>query len=136
MSREQPYLLDCHVDTLLHVLDGGADLHQGIPQGHVDLDRLEAGGVRILFFALWPSLDYVPEGSFERTIALDEPCNTLLAWGDAVAVFCGKALWRVNPRNGEVARVCDLPGEVHTATISPTGELYFACGTMLYRLDV
>lgn len=66
MTPAQPYLLDCHVDTLLRVLDDGADLDEGIPQGHVDLDRLEAGGVRILFFSLWPSLDYVPDGSFER----------------------------------------------------------------------
>lgn len=72
LNSPSPYLLDCHVDTLLRVLDEGADLDQGIPEGHVDLDRLEAGGVRILFFSLWPSLDYLPDQSFERAMALGE----------------------------------------------------------------
>ncbi len=76
MKPAQPYLLDCHVDTLLRVLDDGADLARGIPEGHVDLDRLEAGGVRILVFSLWPSLDYLPDQAFARTMALAQALLT------------------------------------------------------------
>lgn len=73
---------------------------------------------------------------FERTIGLDAPCNMLLAWGDHIAAFSGKALWRVNPLTGDCARVCELPGEVHAACLTPAGDLFFACGTMLYRLAI
>jgi len=67
-----PFLIDCHVDTMLRVVDDAADLGEGIPEGHLDLDRLEKAGVRAVMFSCWPSLDYVPEGSFERAVALAE----------------------------------------------------------------
>ncbi|MFQ5504032.1 MAG: dipeptidase [Planctomycetota bacterium] len=67
-----PYLLDCHVDTMLRVVDDGADLAAGIPEGHLDLDRLERAGVRVVVFACWPSTDYLPDQSFARTVALAE----------------------------------------------------------------
>lgn len=71
--------------------------------------------------------------AFERTIALDQPCQTQLAWGETVAAFCGNALWRVDPHNGERSHMGDLPGEVSAAAFTPDGTLYFAVGTSLYR---
>ncbi|MEZ5989091.1 MAG: dipeptidase [Planctomycetota bacterium] len=67
-----PFLLDAHVDTLLRVLDDGADLAAGIPEGHVDLARLAEAGVGVLVFSLWPSLDYLPDRSFTRVVAMAE----------------------------------------------------------------
>jgi membrane dipeptidase len=74
MSSSAPYLLDCHADTVMRVIDEGADL-ASIPDGHLDLDRLEEAGVGVQFFAIWVSPDYLPKGAepdrcFERANAM------------------------------------------------------------------
>ena len=75
------------------------------------------------------------ELTFQRTIALQEDCHYALAWNDgALAAFCGHSLWRVNLAAGECRRIADLPGEVHCATRTPDGRLFFACDTTLYQL--
>jgi streptogramin lyase len=70
-----------------------------------------------------------------NAVALPSACQTLLAWGsDGVAAFCGAQLLRVRPATGEVTPVCDLPGEVYAATVTPAGDLCFAHERDLYRL--
>jgi membrane dipeptidase len=49
-TREFPAVCDLHCDTVLE-LQGGADLGQGNPDGHVDIPRLRKGGVRLQAFA-------------------------------------------------------------------------------------
>jgi hypothetical protein len=74
--------------------------------------------------------------AFERAIPLSEPCQFLLAWQNGqAAVFCGQSLLRVNPLTGNTECLCELPGSVHTATVTPDGALYFAHGTFLYQVQ-
>lgn len=69
MSAPAPYLLDLHADTVLRLVDDGADLAR-IPEGQLDLERLELAGVRVQFFAIWVATKYLPEGCFERALAM------------------------------------------------------------------
>lgn len=71
--------------------------------------------------------------AFERAIPMDEPVQAMVALPDgAAALFCSDGLWRIDPLSGEKRRMCALPGVVHTAAMSPNGELFFACGSRLY----
>ena len=52
---------DLHCDTLMRVLRG-YELGQRNAEGHVDIPRLQEGGVDLEFFACWPSPYYLPRG--------------------------------------------------------------------------
>ena len=78
--------------------------------------------------------------AFERSIDVGERCECLvpLKTGGAkdhkgATVFGQSALWRVNALTGVVTYLCDLPGKVTCACVAPSGDLYFASGTALYR---
>ena len=46
-------VIDMHADTILRVLDEGADLAEGAPGWHLDLNLMRAGGVDAQFFSIW-----------------------------------------------------------------------------------
>ncbi|MEW6756181.1 MAG: hypothetical protein AB1505_35190, partial [Candidatus Latescibacterota bacterium] len=74
---------------------------------------------------------------FERSLRPDAPCHHLARLGpERVAAFCGDELWRIDPASGEMEQVGVLPGRVHTAAVTPAGQLYGAVGTHLYRIDL
>jgi hypothetical protein len=74
--------------------------------------------------------------AFESSIELDSGLSCMRALKDgAAAVFCGNKLWRINPVSGEKTFLGDLPQWSGTATVTPDGELYFACGSRLYRME-
>lgn len=54
-------VVDLHCDTLMRVL-GGYRLSDRNPEGHIDLPRLQEGGVDLQFFACWPSPEYISLG--------------------------------------------------------------------------
>src|SRR5512143_1757145 len=69
---------DLHCDTALE-LQGGADLLAGHPEGHVDLERLERGGVGLQVFACYIA-PTVPHGrahalALELLDRIDEACT-------------------------------------------------------------
>ncbi len=59
--------------------------------------------------------------------------------GDAAAgsvmVFCTGRLLECDPASRSVRELCAVPGEVHTAALTPDGRLYFAEGTRLHVLE-
>ena len=72
---------------------------------------------------------------FERSIPFDGPCQCVVGWdARAAAVFRGEELWRVEPASGAATRVCRLPGAATAAAVTPSGVLFAAVGTDLYRL--
>ena len=50
--HQRAFLVDAHCDTALRLV-AGASLADAEPKGHLDLARLEAGGVDLQVFALW-----------------------------------------------------------------------------------
>ncbi len=74
-----PFLLDCHVDTVLKLVDYGRDFVRGIPDGQVDLPRLREAGVGVLFFACWVELAYLPDRCFARVNELIDGAEALAA---------------------------------------------------------
>ncbi len=75
-------IADLHCDTA-HLLRAGADLGAGIPNGHLDLPRMRAGGVKLQVFAAYVKAD-TPE-----TEALEEALSLLDAVDAAVTAAEG-----------------------------------------------
>lgn len=61
--------IDTHCDTLLRVVGGARHLDH-IPEGHLDLPRLAAGGVDIQFFAAYVGPEFKPHLALRRTLQL------------------------------------------------------------------
>jgi membrane dipeptidase len=64
-------VIDMHADTILRVLDEGADLATGAPGWHLDLNLMRAGGVDAQFFSIWADpYEYWGTAARDRALAL------------------------------------------------------------------
>ncbi|MBO8141561.1 MAG: membrane dipeptidase [Firmicutes bacterium] len=75
-------VVDAHCDTALR-LAAGASLASQRPEGHVDLDRLAAGGVDVQVFALWADARERRSGLTVRCLdLLDAVWREMERWSD------------------------------------------------------
>ena len=74
-SDPAPFLFDGHTDVPTRLLEAPCDLRRGCGNGHVDLPRLQAGGVSGLVFALF----LPPQLSAEEGLAHAERLHALAA---------------------------------------------------------
>ena len=65
-------VIDAHCDTLQRVLKKEGTLGEGIPKGHVDLERMRTGGVNIQVFACWTPVPYQRHGATGYALRLIE----------------------------------------------------------------
>lgn len=65
-------VIDAHCDTLHYPLQGKGSLVEGIPDAHVDLPRLQAGGVHAQVFACWIPVDQQRHGATTFALRLIE----------------------------------------------------------------
>jgi len=73
--------------------------------------------------------------AFTGAVSMDDACTCMLPFGeDTLAAFCGDTLVLVDPAANRATPLCDLPGIVRSATVTPAGDLYFAQGAHLYNL--
>lgn len=69
--HHQAIVIDMHADTILRVLDEGADLVAGAPGWHLDLNLMRTGGVDAQFFSIWADpYEYWGEDATARALAL------------------------------------------------------------------
>ncbi len=69
--HHQAIVIDMHADTILRVLDEGADLAIGAAGWHLDLNLMRAGGVDAQFFSIWADpYEYWGAAARDRAIAL------------------------------------------------------------------
>jgi membrane dipeptidase len=70
--------VDSHNDTLQRVLIEKVDIGQRLPDGTIDLPRLQEGGVRAPFFALWVPSYYPGAEAVRRTLELRDAMQGVL----------------------------------------------------------
>src|SRR5437879_13019611 len=75
---QQPIILDGHIDTPQRMLDMKTDISARLPDGHVDIPRMQEGGLSAAFFSIWVDARYVPRSAFKRALALMDAVHTLL----------------------------------------------------------
>lgn len=73
--------------------------------------------------------------TFIRAIEFDQTCTCLIKYTDElVAAFCGDCLYLIDVSTGDYKRCLTVPTNVKTATLASDGEMYFASGTILYKV--
>src|SRR5438046_3011783 len=75
---QQPIILDGHIDTAQRMLDMKADISARLPDGHVDLPRMQEGGLSAAFFSIWVDARYGPGTAFRRALALIDAVQALV----------------------------------------------------------
>lgn len=63
-------ILDCHVDTMSCMLDGGYSLADAPDSAHLSWDRITAGGLKGQLFACWVDPDLPPNAYAQRVDAI------------------------------------------------------------------
>jgi membrane dipeptidase len=70
--------VDSHNDTLQRVLIENVDIGNRLPDGTIDLQRLQEGGIHVPFFALWVPTYYKGSEAIRRTLDLRDAMQRVL----------------------------------------------------------
>ena len=70
--------IDSHIDTIQRVLVMGEDLGKRHDVGHVDIPRLQQGGIRAPFFAFWVPVYFPGAEAVRRTLDLRDAMQSVL----------------------------------------------------------
>jgi membrane dipeptidase len=82
--RRRGFLFDGHTDVPTRLEERPADLRLELPDGHVDLPRLRAGGVDGLVFALWVPPALAPDEGLDHARRLHRLASAALPPGELV----------------------------------------------------
>lgn len=112
-QRLKPKLLgiDTHIDTIQRVYYGHVDLGQRLPDGQIDLVRLQEGGMHTPFFALWVPTYFKGAEAVRRTLDLRDSIQGVLdRYPDRIQLATTGADVERIVKSGKVAAVLALEG--------------------------
>jgi membrane dipeptidase len=66
--NQKAFVFDAHCDTVMRILEKGVDLGVRSDEGHIDIPRMQAGGLNAQVFAMWIEPDYWPHRAAFRTL--------------------------------------------------------------------
>src|SRR5207253_2334453 len=103
--------IDTHIDTIQRVMIGHLDLGQRLPDGQIDLPRLQEGGMHAPFFALWVPTYYKGAEAVRRTLQLRDAMQSVLdAHPDQIELATTAAEVERIAGAGRIAAVLTLEG--------------------------
>ena len=104
-------IIDGHCDTILEIIRGKRKLGQLNNEGHIDLVRLKAGGVKVQFFAAFIETVFKPCHSLTRALQLIDAFFTEMAdYGDVIVPGFGMKQIRRDMKEGKVIAVLGIEG--------------------------
>lgn len=68
--HQKAIVFDGHCDTILEIMNHKKSLGSRTPTGHLDIPRMQEGGVDVQFFAVFIEDIYKPDRSLKRTLQL------------------------------------------------------------------
>jgi len=126
---QAPIIVDGHIDTPQRMLDARADVSARLPDGHIDIPRMQAGGLSAAFFSIWVSDSYGPGTAFRRALALIGAVRQLADTNPAVElattaeeVRAAAGMWRPSWGSRAATR-SKTPSPISTASTT------WVCGT-------
>lgn len=126
---------DAHCDTILELERRGRSLGERSNVGHVDLPRLQEGGVTAQVFALYVEDVYLPAQAIRRTLQLlDRFYRELAANGDRMLLATRAADIRRAKEEGKVAAILGLEGGEALDGLLATLRIYHRLGVRLLTL--
>jgi len=103
--------IDTHIDTIQRVYYGHVDLGQRLPDGQIDLVRLQEGGMHAPFFALWVPTYFKGAEAVRRTLDLRDAMQSVLdRYPDRIQLATTAADLERIVKSGKIAAVLALEG--------------------------
>ncbi len=103
--------IDTHIDTIQRVYYGHADLGQRLPDGQIDLVRLQEGGMHAPFFALWVPTYFKGSEAVRRTLDLRDAMQSVLdRYPDRIQLATTAGDLERIVKSGKIAAVLTLEG--------------------------
>lgn len=104
-------VVDAHVDTLIGVVYGRRSLGERSDEGHVDLPRLQEGGVNVQFFAHYIEPQFKPDRALLRFMQMaDAFYREIQANAEVAEVACTVADIRRITSEGRIACILTVEG--------------------------
>ena len=92
------------------MLDGSVDISVRLPDGHVDVPRMRAGGVTAVFFAIWIDETYGPGTAYKRALDLIAAVRRLPETSSVVELVTTADGIRAAARRGTLAVLMGVEG--------------------------
>ena len=92
------------------MLDGKVDISARLPDGHVDVPRMKAGGMSAAFFSIWVDDTYRPGTAYQRALALIDAVQGLADTSSDVELATNSEDVREAVRRGHVAALMGVEG--------------------------
>jgi len=103
--------IDMHIDTVQRVYYGHVDLGQRLPDGQVDLVRLQEGGMHAPFFALWVPTYFKGAEAVRRTLDLRDAMQGVFdKYPDRIQLATTAGELQRIVKSGKIAAVLTLEG--------------------------
>lgn len=109
--HRESIVFDGHCDTLLEILAGKRSLAERSTKGHIDLPRLQEGGITAQVFAVYLEDQFLPSGAVKQTLRiLDVMYRELEAHSETMVLATRAADIQQAKQSGKVAAVIGLEG--------------------------
>ncbi len=112
--HDEALVFDAHVHIINRQLFQGGSIGNRYPDGHVDLPRMEEGGIDALFFTVLTTEKYFPN-RYETRVALrlmDRALSEIEAHSDRIEVALTASDVDRITSSGKIAAVLDLEGSI------------------------
>lgn len=107
---QQPIVVDGHIDTPQRMLDMKTDISARLADGHVDVPRMQAGGLTAAFFSIWVDARYGPGTAFRRALDLIGAVRALADSNPEVELATSAEDVRSAAARGHVAALMGVEG--------------------------
>lgn len=103
--------IDTHIDTIQRVYYGHVDLGARLPDGQIDLMRLQEGGMHAPFFALWVPTYFKGAEAVRRTLDLRDAMQSVFdRYPDRIELAATAGDLQRIVKSGKIAAVLTLEG--------------------------
>lgn len=127
--HQQAIVIDAHSDTTSLMLDKGFDLGRRSDQGHMDLDRMQEGGLDAQFFSIYVAARYANKGASRRALNMIEALNLQVAkYAHRVALATSVADIRRLHMEGKIAALMGIEGGHAIEDNLDTLEMFYRKG--------
>ena len=109
---QQPIIVDGHIDTPQRMLDMRTDVSGRLPDGHIDVPRMQEGGLTAAFFSIWVDARYAAAngGAFRRALDLIGAVRALADTNPLVELATTADEVRAAAARGHVAALMGVEG--------------------------
>jgi len=126
---------DCHSDSLLRVLEKGADLNSRSEEGHLDFPRMREGGVDLEVFACWVDPKLPEERYVKQALRIMDAFFRQVEGSDGLVVHALKAEdIRRAKSEGKIAAVLAVEGGHAISNSLEVLRIYHRLGVRLMTL--